>query len=294
MEILQDLKDQILTYYDVIIAFIPKLIIGLLIVGVLFLILRTLRKKLYRILSLRADDKLLVGFVDNVFRMFNITIGIMLFLYVIGQAGLASSILGAATISSVVIGFAFKDIAENFLAGIIMAFNRPFRIGDTILTGNVEGVIVAMNLRYTHVKTFDGKDVYVPNGQIIKQPLYNYTIDGFLRASFTVGVDYDSDIDKARSIILHEVNQVPGVLKEEKPAITHVKNLNTNTVDIEVRYWIDTFDKNYSGVEIKSQAQTKAINALTEAEIGMPANIIELKNYNDSPLKQEGDNTTQA
>ena len=110
--------------------------------------------------------------------------------------------LGAATISTFVIGFAFKDIAENFLAGVMLAFNRPFRLKDTIKTGNVEGNILEMHLsRYTH-KNFRRKDVYIPNAQIIKTPLYNYTIDGFLRQEFIIGIDYKSDIDLARNTII--------------------------------------------------------------------------------------------
>lgn len=168
-----------------------------------------------------------------------------------------------------------------------MAFNRPFRVGDTIKSAEVEGIIKEMSLRETHIKTFDGKDVFVPNGQIIKNPLYNYTIDGFLRGQFTIGIDYASDIEKIRSIILNEILNVPGILKEDKPPRTHLKSLNVSTVDIEVHYWIDTFNKNFSGLEIKSIAQTRVLKALEAAGVGMPADIVELKNYNNIPLSTQ-------
>ena len=282
---LEDLMLQLESYYDSLVVLIPKLVIGVVLVTIFLFAFRYLRRRVVKFSGLKADDQLLVGFIDNIFRTVNISLGVLLFLYVIGQAGLASSVLGAATLSSVVIGFAFKDIAENFLAGVIMAFNRPFRLGDTIMTGSVEGSIIEMSLRDTHVKTFDGKDVFVPNGQIIKNPLYNYTIDGFIRGNFTIGVDYDSDIEQTRKIILEVVENVPGVLNDTKPPRTHVKNLNTSTVDIEVHYWINTLNKKYSGLEIKSLAQSRVIMALKEYNIGMPANIVEIKNYESSPLK---------
>ncbi len=282
---LEDLMLQLESYYDSLVVLIPKLVIGAVLVTIFLFALRYLRRRVVKFAGLKADDQLLVGFIDNIFRTVNISLGVLLFLYVIGQAGLASSVLGAATLSSVVIGFAFKDIAENFLAGVIMAFNRPFRLGDTIMTGSVEGSIIEMSLRDTNVKTFDGKDVFVPNGQIIKNPLYNYTIDGFIRGNFTIGVDYDSDIEQTRKIILEVVENVPGVLNDTKPPRTHVKNLNTSTVDIEVHYWINTLNKKYSGLEIKSLAQSRVIMALKEYNIGMPANIVEIKNYESSPLK---------
>ena len=276
MNIINDLKDQMLNYYDNLIVFLPKFVIGLLLSFILFKILKIFERRFHKYLDARTEAKLMVNFFDGLIHVTITIISIFLFLFVIGQTGLASGILGAATISSVVIGFAFKDIAENFLAGVIMAFSRPFRIGDYVSTGTVEGNIVDMSMRETHLKTSDGKDVYVPNGQIIKNPLYNYTIDGYLRGNFTVGVAYDSDIEAVRKTILDVVRSVPGVLLEDKLPRTHVTKLNTNTVDIEVHYWVNTFDKRYSGLEVKSQAQAQILKTLTEAKVGMPATIIEL------------------
>jgi len=280
MDIVSDLKNQFLSYYDKIVVLLPKLLLAIVVAVLLMTILKYFRKKLVKYLQLKAEDKLLVNFFDGVLYIFNIVIVALLTLYILGLSGIAGSLLGAATLSSVVIGFAFKDIAENFLAGVIMAFNRPFRLGDTVKTADVEGVIIEMSLRDTHIKTFDGKDVYVPNGQIIKNPLYNYTIDGFLRGSFTIGVDYNSDIEAARSIILSILKSTAGILQTTKPPRTHVKTLNSSTIDIEVHYWVDTFDKSHSGLEIKSQAQTKIVRALSDAGISMPSNIVELINHN--------------
>ena len=232
----------------------------------------------------KADDKLMVTFMKSILNITKVLIAILFFLFVIGQGGLASTIFGAATISSVIIGFAFKDIAENFLAGVIMAFNRPFRIGDFVQTGNVEGSIIAMSLRDTHVKTSDGKDVYVPNGQIIKNPLYNFTIDGFLRKSFSIGLDYGTDIDAARKIIQETMEKVEGVLQEEKIPKTLITEFGASTINIAVQYWIDTFDKTFSGTEIQSQSMKKVLNNLENAGVNLPGDIIELKNYQDKPI----------
>jgi small-conductance mechanosensitive channel len=281
MDIFQDLQNQFLSYYDKIIVVLPKALIGL-VISILFVIIMSfLRKRAIKFGRRKAEDDLLVNFFDSILHITIIVLSILLFLYIVGLSALAGTAMGAVGVSTFIIGFAFKDIAENFLAGVIMAFKRPFRIGDAVKSVEVEGTIIEMSLRDTHIKTYDGKDVYVPNGQILKNPLYNYTIDGFLRGSFVVGIDYGSDIDLARRIILDTVNKIPGILKEEKPARTHVKNLNVNTVDIEVHYWINTFDTNYSGLELKSLAQSHTVLALRKANIGMPANVVELKNYDE-------------
>lgn len=280
--ILEDIKEQISTYYDQIVVLIPKLGLAIIISLLLIWLLSTIRKKIVKYLTEHAQDKLLARFSNSMIRFISGGIVILTFLYIIGQGKIATSILGAAGISAFVIGFALKDIGENFLAGVIMAFDRPFRMGDIIKTSDIEGTITEMNLRYTHIKTFDGKDAYVPNGQIIKNPLYNYTADGYIRGNFIIGVDYNTDIEKARSIILEAVNKVPGVLNEDKTARTHVTKLDASSINIEVHYWIDTLNKDYSGFEIKSQAQTKAYNALSANNINVPFNIVQVINQKSS------------
>lgn len=254
----------------------PRVLGGILVLVLLAVALRFFRRKLIGFLTRKADDRLLVNFVNSVLHITHIIIVLLLLLYILGLGNVASTILGAAGISAFVIGFALKDIGENFLAGVIMAFDRPFRLGDTIKSGSVEGKIVEMNLRDTHVKTFDGKDVYIPNGQIIKTPLYNYTIDGYLRRDFTVGVAYDTDIAEARRIMEDTIATIPGILQAEKPPRTHVKNLGGSAIEIECHFWVDTFDT-YSALELRSQAQSRVVEALTRQGVEIPYDIIVVK-----------------
>ena len=284
MEIIQDIKTQIFSYYDIVIAAIPKVGIGMLTSILVFIILNFLRSKIIKFVRIKADDKLLANFFDSVSKIFVLIISILIFLYIIGQAAIAGTILGAATVSSFVIGFAFKDIAENFLAGVIMAFSRPFRVGDIVKTGEVEGRIIGLSLRETHIKTGDGKDVFVPNGQIIKSPLYNYTIDGYLRKNFIIGLDYGTDIEKARSLILGVLHNTNGVITKTKKPQTFIKEFGASTINIEVQLWIDTFDSNLSSLEVQSQAMRGVLNKLEEEGINLPGDVLELKNYKDVPL----------
>jgi small-conductance mechanosensitive channel len=98
----------------------------------------------------------------------------------VGLTGVVSGLLAGAGISAFIIGFALKDIGENFLAGILLAFKRPFRVGDLVDIGGIRGTVLILNLRDTQIKTPDGKDVFIPNANIIKNPLVNFTIDGFI------------------------------------------------------------------------------------------------------------------
>jgi small-conductance mechanosensitive channel len=285
MEIITDLKNQILTYYDGIIAIIPKIFIAIVLTTIFLTVMGWIRRNLTKYLTGRADDTLLPHFISDIFKIVNIFLATIVFLYVIGQIAVASSILGAAGVSAFVIGFAFRDLGENFLTGIIMAFDRLFRVGDTVKSQEVEGSIIQMNLRETHIKTFDGKDVYVPNGQILKNPLYNYTIDGYMRRSFTIGLDYDSNIEQARKLILQALSDTTGVLTNSKKPFCMVSAFAASTVTMTVQFWIDTFDDTHSSLEVHSQAMNNVLQILTDHTFNMPGDVIELKNYKDQPLQ---------
>lgn len=284
MEILEDLKNQVAEYYDLAIALIPKIIVAFIIaIGFLF-VMKIVRNRIIRLANSRAENPLLLQFIDSIFKIFNGLVAVLIFMYVVGLAGVAGSILGAASLSAVVIGFAFKDLGENFIAGVMMAFSSPFRLKDTVKSGNVEGTIIALRLRDTHIKTFDGKDVYVPNAQILKQPLYNYTIDGFLRNNFVIGVDYKTDLEHAHKILLETIQNVKGVIKDTKAPRVFIKTLSASTIDLEVHYWINTFDTSISGFDIQTEAFNKSIQSLNKADINLPSNITEIKNYGNMPF----------
>lgn len=270
MQILQDLQSTLLDYFSRLADVWPKLAIAIIVVSVLSFVLRFIRVKAIKFLHKRADDKLLVKFADSLVRLVHGVFLLLLFLHIVGLGYVANMVLGAAGLTAFVIGFALKDIGENFLAGVIMAFDRPFRLGDVIKTGAVEGVITEMSLRDTHVKTFDGKDVYIPNGQIIKNPLYNYTIDGFMRQTFLIHVALDSDLTKVRAILLDTISNIPGVLQEGRTPIVAIDNIDKHAVIVRCQFWIDTTDARYSGVELKSLAQINSLQALEKAGVEIP------------------------
>ena len=124
----------------------------------------------------------------------------------------------------------------------------------------------------------------MPNGQIIKSPLYNYTIDGYLRKNFIIGLDYGTDIEKARSLILGVLHNTNGVITKTKKPQTFIKEFGASTINIEVQLWIDTFDSNLSSLEVQSQAMRGVLNKLEEEGINLPGDVLELKNYKDVPL----------
>ncbi|MCB0566567.1 MAG: mechanosensitive ion channel family protein [Phaeodactylibacter sp.] len=283
-----DLLDQVSAYYQSIVALMPKLVLGIIIILVFWYLSSLFKRWSGKWLRLRMDDPLLAVFLSRLVKATFLTIGLLAFLQVVGLGKAAGSLLAGAGISAFVIGFAFKDIGENFLAGILMAFKRPFRIGDVIESGDIKGTIIGLSLRDTQVKTFDGKDVYIPNGMILKNPIINYTIDGFLRQEFDIGLDYGSDISQAIKVILGTLAKVPGILQKEKAPSVLISELGSSSLNLKAYYWLDTFDHNVSGLEVKNQAVERTLLALDAAGFNLPGTIIEIKNYNGQGLKVNG------
>ncbi len=281
MDFFNDLLANIIGYYEAFIAFLPKLVIGL-VVFLLLLWIGGRSKRLFQSrLGDRIDDELLTSFLAQIVRYVWVIIGFLLFLKIIGWGGAATSILATAGVSAFIIGFAFKDIGENFLAGIVMAFKRPFKLGDVIETNGIVGTINAMSIRETLVKTFDGKDVHIPNGLILKNPLQNYTIDGFLRFDFNLRLDYHTDFQKAGSIVMEQIKQTPGILQENKLPVITISGLDANVVNMTVYFWINTFDPNTSVFTIKRELIANILKALSDEGIYLPHNIVEMKQLNE-------------
>lgn len=282
---LADFSDLINEYYLKVIALIPKLIMGLVIFLFFLFIANRTRKFSKSRLTEHLDDPLLANFLSQVIRYSFITVGLFGFLSTVGLGRAATTLIAGAGLSAFIIGFAFKDIGENFLAGILMAFKRPFRIGDVVETGAVKGTIVGLTIRETQIKTFDGKDVYVPNGQVVKNTLINFTIDGYLRLDFLVGLDYGDDIPQARALILQALKQVGEILQEDKGPSVFIEDLGASTVNLRVYFWINTFDPEVSGLEAKSKAIHAVCQSLTEAGYYLPAEILEVKSYREEGMR---------
>lgn len=140
-------------------------------------------------------------------------------LNILGFYGLATSILAGGGITAVILGFAFKDIGENFLAGFFMAFSRPFRTGDLIESEGLKGLVQTIELRHTHIRTADECDVYIPSAQLLSKPLFNYTRDGLRRGTFSVGIDYGDDADRACRLIQEKVAADEKVIPKPAPAV---------------------------------------------------------------------------
>jgi small-conductance mechanosensitive channel len=181
---------------------------------------------------------------------------------------------------SVAVGFAFQDILENTLSGVLLLFRQPFRIGDAIAVGDdgedadLRGIVQAITIRETRIVTFDGRLVVIPNRDVYKSALFVLDATELRRVGFTVGVAYDTDLAKARRLATEAVSQVEQVDTTREPEVL-VTCLSGSTVDLEVRVWSRPRGRDLAHVRGRAAEATKV--AFDEAGIEMPSPITALE-----------------
>ncbi|KEO72440.1 mechanosensitive ion channel protein MscS [Anditalea andensis] len=260
-----DIQSQVLDNYDTLVAITPRLIIAVVLLLIFWFLGYYVKKLANKRLEKNMNDSLLANFLAGLVRGVILLLGILFVLRFWGFTGVVTSVLTGAGISAFIIGFALKDIGENFLAGILLAFKRPFKIGDVIEITGMKGRVIKLNLRDTQIKTEDGKDVYMPNGSIVKNPLINFTIDGFIRNQFDIGLDHGSDYPAAILLMEKSMLQVKGVLKGERAPMVVVKEITNNAIIVTTFYWVNTFTRVPGYNRVKSQAIVEVVQALEKA-----------------------------
>jgi small-conductance mechanosensitive channel len=277
---LQKLQTTLQENWTAFIEQVPGIFLAILIVCVGFLLSKKIANLTRKAISNNTKDLIMINFLSKAIKIVLSAIFIMFALNVAGLDGIATGVLTAAGASAVIIGFAFKDIGENFISGIILSFNRPFNVDDTVNVGDIFGKIKNIEFRYTKVRTFDGRDVYIPNSDVIKKPVYNYTEDGFFRFDFIVGIAYENDINEAEKLILKITNNTPNVYDDENHKnFVYTDSLGVSTVNLKVQFWIKTFEYGMEALLIKGHVISNVKKALLAEGFVLPADITEIKLY---------------
>ncbi|MCF8714540.1 mechanosensitive ion channel family protein [Joostella atrarenae] len=276
----EKISDSTENYFREFIKAVPLYILGLLILILGIFIAGWIGEFAKRRIQKRTHDPLMSKFLGRGIRFILILIFIMLALDAAGLGNISAGILAAAGASAVVLGFAFKDVGQNFIAGVILSFNRPFDVDDTVEIGDIFGKVKTLEFRYTKLKTFDGKDVYIPNSDVITRPVTNYTEDGFFRYDFIIGIAYEDNIDGAKKVVLKALSEEPKVMSDEihQNFVTEDK-LDTSTVNLKVFFWVDTKEFGMQALITKGNVVRRVKEALEDAGYYMPADIQEIKLY---------------
>lgn len=186
-------------------------------------------------------------------------------------------IIATLGLSSVAIGFAFQDIFKNFLSGILILIQRPFRIDDQIIVGDYEGTVERIDIRTTKIRTYDGERILVPNSEVFTSAVRVRTAFNQRRTDLAVGVDYNTSLPEAKKILLRTIKQVEGVLDKKAPEID-LAGFGDSSIDFIIRYWTHPRQPQVRQVQTRAIIAIKA--ALDAANISIPYPIRTLYYYN--------------
>ena len=194
--------------------------------------------------------------------------GIMITAIILFPGLTPSSLVAGLGLGSVAIGFAFKDVFENFLAGIIILFRTKMRIGDHIDCEGIEGQIEDILVRETHVRRTDGQLTIVPNAMLFKNPLRIVTDLDERRTTIICGVAYGEDVDQARTVIKRAVESCDSVIRPRRPVQIFAREFNSSSIDFEVTWW--TGSKPVDERKSRDEVVAAVKRALDEAGIEIP------------------------
>lgn len=224
-----------------------------------------------------APNAFIETLLEQVVRIVFVLAGLLVALNILGATALLTSILGAAGVVGLAIGFAVRDTIDNYIASILLSLRQPFAPGDFVKIEENEGHVVRLNSRATMLMTLDGNEVRIPNATVYKTIIINYTRMPERRFEFEVGIGTEDDLTCALALALRTMREVDGVVDEPKPQVI-IDSLGDYAVILTVFGWMDQRRSNFPRV------RSEAIRAVKEAfdadGISMPEPI---RNYRQLP-----------
>lgn len=236
--ILQPATERLTLWFETGMAMLPNLALAVVIVVVFGLLSSLVRNLVHRTMDRLTVNAQLSGLGAAVARLSVVLVGLFLALSVMNLDKTVTSMLAGLGVAGVALGFAFQDIASNFMSGVMMAARHPFRLGDYVKTGGHEGTVDEMDLRSTTLLTADGIHVTIPNAQVFGNPIVNYTKQDPRRVELAVGVGYGSDLAHVEAVCREVASQMDGLLAD-RPIQVFFTGFGGSSIDLTIRYWTD-------------------------------------------------------
>ena len=193
--------------------------------------------------------------------------GAYLILRVFGLTQLALTVIGGTGLIGLVVGIAFREITENFLASIFLSMQRPFETGDLVEVSGETGYVQQLNMRTTILMTLDGNLVQIPNAVVYKSNLHNFSTTPNRREDFVVGIGYDDAINEAQEIARKVLADHPAVLNDPEPSVL-ADSLGRSTVNLRVYFWLN--GRTHSWLKVRSSVIRLVKRAFQQHGISMP------------------------
>ncbi|MUG91425.1 mechanosensitive ion channel [Scytonema sp. UIC 10036] len=272
------------------IVLLPNIVLALIVFVLFFFIARGIKELVRRLTRNRRHARNLGLVLGRLAQGLTILLGLFISLSIVIPSFKAGDLVQLLGISGVAIGFAFRDILQNFLAGILILLTEPFQIDDQIVFKDFQGTVENIQTRATTIRTYDGRRIVIPNSELFTNSITVNTAFENRRIEYDVGIGYGDDIDRAKQLILEAIHSVDSVLKDPAPDALVVE-LAESTVNIRARWWIKP-PRRADDLTSRDQVISKIKNKLVKNGIDLPFPTRQIL-FHDQTEETDGDRSSQ-
>jgi small conductance mechanosensitive channel len=270
-------------------AILPSLMIGILVFVLFAFIARGVRNLVQRASSPRHPRNLVLA-LGRLTRWSMLLVGLLIGVTIAFPTFTPANLISALGITGIAIGFAFRDILENFLAGILILFTEPFKLHDQIVYESYEGTVENIETRATTIVTYDGRRVVIPNAQLFKSSFTINTAFGKRRMEYDVTIGSGDNIARAKKIMLETLRKVEGVLPDPAPDVLVVAYAD-NGITIRMRWWV-TPPRRADVLDVMDRVLESVKDALTSNGVDIPFPTQQVL-FHDQTEEADGDRSRQ-
>lgn len=281
---LQTLINQLQSAAEATVALIPAFILGLIILGITSIIARGASRITNRLIGSADLRPSLSSLIETLVRLGIWLVGAMLAALVVFPNFNPAGLIAGLGVGAVAIGLAFQDFFKNFLAGVMIMLREKMQIGDVVQTGDILGTMEYISLRESHIRSFSGELHILPNSQLFENPVEIWTDAPLRRFEVVIGVSYDTDLERAESVLQKAVESCEMVSKD-KPVQILADTFNSSSVDFIVRWWTDS--SGTKAVMCKPQVVKAIKAALDREQIEIPFPYVTHTFKEDVPLLEK-------
>lgn len=262
------LIEKLVSWYEIFIKKIPNFIVAVFILFLFITLAKYTRTVVSKLLPKVSKNRSVNSLLETISFFTIFIIGIFTSLEVLGLEKTVTSILAGAGVIGLALGFAFQEIASNFVSGIFIAIKEPYQIGDIVEVESYTGTVKNIELRTTCLTTFDGLEVYIPNKDMFTKPIINYTSTPNRRVDVPVGVSYGDDLEKVEKVVREAVEKIEGRNKTKDIEIFY-NEFGDSSINLTARIWID-FSKPIHYLSVKHDAIMNIKKAFDAHDITIP------------------------
>lgn len=262
-----DLEQQVVQFLQAAWQMLPAFLLGVVVIIGCYFLARPLSKIIIKPLGYVSESHLLNLVARRFVGILIIFFGIYIFLRLVGLTQFAVAVMSGTGLLGLILGFAFRDIAENFIASMLLSVQRPFKIDDVIEVNNHLGVVKKVTARATTLVDFDGNHIQIPNATVYKNVIKNLTANPKMRGHFVLGIGFDNDIRSAQGRALEIIKAQSAVIDDPAPQVL-IDNLGAATINLTIYFWVNS--EQHSTIKVASQLMRTLVSDFTEQGISMP------------------------